>query len=75
MLEAIAQRGPWTRIERRDGRGRLLDFVEVGACAACGVGVDRECPVEYRESNGRVRCIVCAQPTQLPLRALLRDRE
>ena len=67
MLECIAKRGNWTRIERRDHSGRLLDFVEMGECAVCGRGVDRECPVEYREHDGRLWCAGCAAPTQLTL--------
>ena len=70
MIEVIARRGSWTRIERRDRNGRLLDFVEVGQCASCGRGVDRDFPVEYRERGGRLLCTGCAAPTQLALRNL-----
>jgi hypothetical protein len=67
MLECIAKRGHWTRIERRDHRGRVLDFVEVGQCACCGRGVDRDCPSEYREYDDRLVCASCAAPQQLRL--------
>ena len=70
MLECIATRGNWTRIERRDRSGRLLDFVEVGRCAICDRGVDRDFPVEYRELDGRLLCASCAAPRQLPLAAV-----
>ena len=70
MIEVVARRGNWTRIERRDGSGRLLDFVEVGQCASCGRGVDRDFPVEYRERDGRLLCVGCAAPAQLALRDL-----
>ncbi len=63
MIELIAQRGLWTRIERRDATGRLLDFVEVGQCAACGRGVDRDFPVEYRQRAGQLLCTPCAATT------------
>jgi hypothetical protein len=67
MLEHGLKRGNWTRIERRDHSGRLLDFVEVGQCAVCGHGVDRDFPVEYRELDARLLCAACAAPTQLIL--------
>ena len=67
MLKCIAPRGNWTRIERRDYSGRLLDFVEVGQCAACGCGVDRDFPIEYREHAGRLVWASCAAPRQLRL--------
>jgi hypothetical protein len=50
----------WHRIERRGSRGQILDFVEVGACTACGRGVDRSCPNEYRIIAGRLYCSACA---------------
>src|SRR3712207_1747739 len=55
----------WHRIERRGSRGQLLDFVEVGACAVCGRGVDRACPNEYQIIAGRLHCRPCA-PTNAP---------
>jgi hypothetical protein len=54
----------WRRIERRDAAGRLLDWVEVGRCAGCGRGVDREFPAEYRAVGDVLFCRECA--TRLP---------
>jgi hypothetical protein len=52
--------GPWHRIERRSNDGCVLDYVEVGACAGCGRGVDRDVPAEYREDGGALLCAACA---------------
>lgn len=60
----------WQRIERKNWRGHVLDFVEVAACTRCGRGVDRECRVEYREIDGRVYCVACAGPRQLAFGSL-----
>ncbi len=49
----------WYRIERRDARGNVEDWVEVGRCARCGRGVDREFPAEYRETGGVLLCRGC----------------
>ena len=49
----------WHRIERRDARGAVLDWVEVGQCARCGRGVDRAFPPEYREVGGALYCRAC----------------
>jgi hypothetical protein len=53
--------GSWRRIERKDGRGRVIDFVEVTACAACGRGLDRGFDA-YGEYGGRVFCAACVAP-------------
>ena len=50
----------WRRIERRDKDGKVTDWVEVGECAQCGRGVDREFPAEYRTVRGRVYCRSCS---------------
>ena len=50
----------WHRIERRDASGAVVDWVEVGRCAACGRGVDREFPREYRDLQGVLYCRPCA---------------
>ena len=45
--------GPaWHRVVRYTHSGRVLDWVEVGQCARCGRGVDREFPREYVEVAG-----------------------
>ena len=49
----------WYRIERRDAGGRVQDWVEVGRCAQCGRGVDREFPAEYRQVDGQLYCRAC----------------
>src|SRR5687768_12488291 len=54
-------RGPqWRRVVRRTPDGRVLDWVEVGQCAACGRGVDRDFPCEYREVGSMLLCHACA---------------
>jgi hypothetical protein len=50
----------WRRIERRDASGAVVDWVEVGSCAGCGRGVDREFPREYRAVGGVLFCRECA---------------
>ena len=50
----------WRRLVRRTDDGRALDWVEVGQCAACGQGVDRAFPCEYRVLAGTVLCTECA---------------
>lgn len=55
---------PWRRVVRRTPDGRVLDWVEVGQCAACGRGVDREFPAEYRDVAGTILCSECAPPIQ-----------
>jgi hypothetical protein len=52
--------GPWHRIERRGGDGRILDYVEFGGCRQCGRAVDRDAPAEYREVGGELWCAECA---------------
>jgi hypothetical protein len=49
----------WFRIERRDASGAVVDWVEVGRCATCGRGVDREFPREYRAAGGVITCRDC----------------
>jgi hypothetical protein len=62
-----AEAGPsWRRIVRHGLDGRVLDWVEVGQCAACGRGVDREFPSEYRDVAGTLFCRVCAPPLAEP---------
>jgi DNA-directed RNA polymerase subunit RPC12/RpoP len=57
----IARAEPaWRRIERRDERGVVTDWVEVGQCSRCGRGVDRAFPVEYRTYGGEVVCRGCS---------------
>jgi len=53
----------WHRVVRRAPDGRVLDWVEVGQCAACGRGVDREFSFEYRTVAGTLLCCECAAPT------------
>jgi hypothetical protein len=54
----------WYRIERRDASGRVRDWVEVGRCANCGRGVDREFPAQYRILGGELYCRACALPQE-----------
>ena len=57
----VAGTGPaWHRVVRYTRTGRVLDWVEVGQCARCGRGVDREFRCEYREVAGTVLCRACA---------------
>ena len=60
MREHHSVSGPWHPIERRGSDGRVLDYVEVGACARCGRGVDREVRAEYRTVGGELVCAGCA---------------
>ena len=53
----------WHRVVRRAPDGRVLDWVEVGQCAACGRGVDREFSSEYQTVAGTLLCRECAGPT------------
>ena len=53
----------WRRVVRHAPDGRVLDWVEVGQCATCGRGVDREFPSEYREVAGSLLCRECSPPT------------
>ena len=46
------------RVVRYTRSGRVLDWVEVGQCARCGHGVDREFLREYVEVAGTVLCRV-----------------
>ena len=48
----------WQRIERRDWYGRVVDYVEVAACAGCGRGVDREFD-DHRIQAGELFCADC----------------
>ena len=57
----------WRRIERRDASGAVVDWVEVGSCAGCGRGVDREFPREYRAVEGILYCRECAGRTRPPV--------
>ena len=56
---APEQPAPWRRIERLGRDGRVLDYVEVGQCGACGRGVDRAFP-EWRVVDGALVCLECA---------------
>ena len=56
-------RPTWHRVVRRAPDGRVLDWVEVGQCAACGRGVDREFSSEYRIVTGTLLCRECVSPT------------
>lgn len=54
----------WYLIVRRDADGRVRDWVEVGECAGCGRGVDRDVPAEYSERDGQLYCRDCAATTR-----------
>jgi hypothetical protein len=57
--------GKWRRIERRDDRGRVQDWVEVGECESCGRGVDRVFPSEYRLREGSIVCRECCSRLEI----------
>ncbi len=71
MFELECGDGPWRRVERRTTDGQVLDYVEVGACATCGSGVDRAFPLEYQLSDGTLLCLPCSQGRTVPAPASL----
>ncbi|CAA9281872.1 MAG: hypothetical protein AVDCRST_MAG77-3913 [uncultured Chloroflexi bacterium] len=56
----VDSQSPWRRIERRDDRGEVTDWVEVAQCVLCGRGVDRAFPVEYNTDGDEVVCRGCS---------------
>ncbi|MBI3973641.1 MAG: hypothetical protein HY332_20390 [Chloroflexi bacterium] len=58
----------WHRIEKRDEQGQVIEWCEVGPCASCGRGVDREFPVKYKVVADTLLCSDCAPSSRAEAR-------
>ena len=60
----ITDAEPWRRIDRCSSLGVPIDWVYVGECVACGRGVDRDFPNEYRIVASALHCRECIPNAQ-----------